>query len=55
MKGDKKTMSKYKVNYTSKAGKKTVKKLSARTGDNAYLVVKHNLGGRNIKVKKLLR
>tara|TARA_Y100000310_G_C20579874_1_gene762420 strand:+ start:1040 stop:1204 length:165 start_codon:yes stop_codon:yes gene_type:complete len=52
VKGSKKTMSRYRVRYTSKSGKKISKIVVARTGDNAFLHVKRTLGGRNIMVKK---
>ena len=45
MKGDKKTTSIYSVKYTNKSGKRIRRRISSRTGDNAFLHVKNKLGG----------
>jgi len=55
MKGDKLSISRYRVKYTNKEGKRISRIVRARTGDNAWLVVKKKIGGKNIQVNKLSR
>lgn len=53
MKGDKTTISTYRVTYTNKIGKRVTKNVRALTASNARIFTARKTGGKNVTAIKI--